>query len=507
MVLARFSLTGIAILLIFLAVVTWNRRKEAPGAGACAFLIALMAVYAFGYSGEVAQTTYAGARFWFDVEHLVLPWAPALWLLTALRHNGRTMRTWILFVIPVIDFLGHYTNPFHTYYSGPLTMVQHGPFWVLDIPRGPLSMLGNAYLLLAFVAGAWIYISGLRNASALFRKQAGILVCSSQLPVLGYFIYLTGLSPWGLDLTPFTLAVSCVLFYYGIFHTGIYELAPLARTLIFNSIRDAVLILDMQNRLLDFNPAAQTLLPVLDKQGLGLDVSNLLEDQPEMKKALQGTEDPRDFKMQTANEFQSFELRTWPLVSGSHQIGRAIIFTDVTAQVRLREELRYLAETDSLTGVANRRRFHQALEIECLRSRRNRAPLSVLMVDLDYFKAVNDRYGHPVGDAVLKSVAQRLLQCVRKTDLLARYGGEEFSILLPETGREGSEVIAERVRLAVSQRAFELNGLSISLSVSVGVTSQNELVEADAEILLNEADLALYRAKTAGRNRVEVAQV
>lgn len=282
-VLVRFLLIGVALLLVFLAVITWNRREDAAGAGSCALLIAGMAIYAFGYSGEVAQTTVEGAKRWLDIEHLALPWAPGLWLLTACRHNGRPVRLWLIFIIPVISFVDHYANFFNSFYTGPFTLVHQGPFWVLNIPRGLVSMLDNAYLLVAFVAGAWIYLSGLRNASSLFRKQALVLVLTSQVPILGYFAYLAGLSPWGLDITPFALGLSSILFYYGFFHCGLYDLAPTARTLIFKSMRDAVLILDMKDRLLDFKPAAQALLPVLSKISLRAEITSLITENSEMK--------------------------------------------------------------------------------------------------------------------------------------------------------------------------------------------------------------------------------
>ena len=507
-VLARFLLTGIALLLAFLAATTWNRRKDAPEAATFAVLVASMAVYTFGYAGEIAQTTVPAAQFWLNVEYLALPWAGGLWVLAACKHNGLKGRTQLLFVIPVITFIGHYTNYRNLFYTAPMTMVQRGPFCVLTVQRGPLSMLDNAYLMVAFLAGSWIYISGLRYASLLFRRQALVLVLGSFLPFLGYFAYLAGLSPWGLDITPVTLGVTCAFLYYGIFHCGIFDLSPLARNLIFNSMRDAVLVLDTKGRLLDFNPAAKELFPILNKRNLGTAVVPMLAGTPAFAEAVSRAEEKAEVTMRDA-EAQSYEIRTWPLFSaspnsGSRQIGRAVIFADVSAQVRLREELRGRAETDPLTGVANRRRFHQALEIECLRSARNRYPLSVLMIDLDFFKDVNDRYGHPAGDAALRIVAQLLLLSLRKTDLLARYGGEEFAVLLPETPGEGARVIAERIRQMVCQKPIVAEGCPMQVSVSIGVASHVDNSEATPEILLKRADLALYRAKALGRNRVEV---
>jgi diguanylate cyclase (GGDEF)-like protein len=362
--------------------------------------------------------------------------------------------------------------------------------------------------MVAFLAGSWFYISGLRNASSLFRRQATVMVLGSFLPFAGYFIYLADLSPWGLDITPITLGVTCVFLYYGIFHCGIFDLAPLARNLIFNSMRDAVLILDTRDRLLDFNPAAKELLPVLNKRNLGTEVVPMLASTPSFAEAMSKLEEQDEVKV-GGEEAQFYEIRTWPLFTSStnsaaRPIGRAVIFADVTDKVRLREELRSRAETDPLTGIANRRRFYQSLEIECLRFTRNHFPLSVLMIDLDFFKEVNDEYGHLVGDAVLRIISQLLLLCLRKTDLLARYGGEEFAVLLPETQVEGAVLIAERIRRTVCEKPIVAEGCHVQISVSVGVASHVRDSEAQPEVLLKKADKALYRAKALGRNRVEV---
>ena len=310
------------------------------------------------------------------------------------------------------------------------------------------------------------------------------------------------------------------------FYCGIFELAPLGRNLIFNSIRDAVLILDVQGRLLDFNPAATLLLPVLNKRALGKESEILLADcSPGLLLALRAPEESGEFELQLGEETLWFELRSWPIFadgepgsgnlnksdragSSAELVGRAVIFADISAQVRLREELRRQSETDPLTGIANRRRFHQALEIECLRFTRGYSPFSVLMLDLDNFKDVNDRYGHPAGDAVLRRVAEILLLSLRKTDLPARYGGEEFAVLLSDTPIDGARVIAERIRAAVSRHPVDIDDHQIAISISVGIANHASDSEGDSQldpqILLKKADLALYRAKAAGRNRVEV---
>ncbi len=164
-----------------------------------------------------------------------------------------------------------------------------------------------------------------------------------------------------------------------------------------------------------------------------------------------------------------------------------------------------LAAQDALTGVANRRCVLAALERDLARCQRLGEPLALVMIDLDHFKQVNDRFGHPAGDAVLCSVADTLVQRVRAQDLVGRYGGEEFLVVLPCTGRDGAWQLAQQLCAAVQAAPCLWQGASIAVTVSVGVWAGPLEPNAHWGPLLQAADAALYRAKAAGRNRVEMA--
>jgi len=171
--------------------------------------------------------------------------------------------------------------------------------------------------------------------------------------------------------------------------------------------------------------------------------------------------------------------------------------------LELESRLSELARSDPLTGVLNRRTFHQLLEMEWSRSIRYRHPLSYVILDVDFFKKINDSYGHLAGDSVLKSLASLLCELCRQPDYVCRYGGEEFCILLPETDVDGAHLWAERCRAAVAATEFSFGGHDISVTASYGVAQRNDDTES-AEELLDSADRALFVAKRSGRNRVSV---
>lgn len=172
------------------------------------------------------------------------------------------------------------------------------------------------------------------------------------------------------------------------------------------------------------------------------------------------------------------------------------------------EQLRRLGFTDSLTGLSNRRELERRMDIEVSRILREHKPLSCLYLDVDYFKRVNDQYGHEAGDQVLQSVSEVMMNVVRLGDVVARYGGEEFVIMLPGAGIRQAQETAERIRMAVGDSVTELEGISIKVTISVGVASfiaEGDMIGDAAEIseqLLNRADRALLHAKNTGRNRV-----
>ena len=164
-------------------------------------------------------------------------------------------------------------------------------------------------------------------------------------------------------------------------------------------------------------------------------------------------------------------------------------------------EKEFMSVLDGLTGLYNRRQFELGLEQEFNRTKRHPADFSLAILDIDFFKKVNDTYGHQYGDYVLKTVSDLMKSSFRKTDLLYRYGGEELVMIMPETNIEGALIPVQRLRKAIEDYAFEYNGVKAKVTASIGLT-MNFVEFKNATELLKSADEALYKAKESGRNRV-----
>ena len=253
-----------------------------------------------------------------------------------------------------------------------------------------------------------------------------------------------------------------------------------------------VLELDADGQVTYLNPAAEKLFPELAAAGQS---HPLLQGSAELFAALrqgkQQEEATREVKVGEA----TYELR----ISYVNEVCLIRIYAlDITQRKRDEEEIHLLATTDSLTGIANRHEFSSILAREVERAKRYDVPMSLAMYDLDFFKRVNDTFGHDVGDYVLRAVTDLVKQNVRATDVVARWGGEEFMVLMPQSNMQGARTAAEKLRLAIASHHFDKVS---ELTASFGVVAFE--AQDDLNSLLKRVDDALYLAKERGRNRVE----
>jgi two-component system cell cycle response regulator len=202
---------------------------------------------------------------------------------------------------------------------------------------------------------------------------------------------------------------------------------------------------------------------------------------------------------------QWFEGRVYPIKDKSGEVHSVIwLAINITDRKNLEEQLREFSEKDHLTGAYNRRYFMQIFDREFAISKRYNNKLSVLLIDIDNFKDINDTYGHDGGDAVLKRFVIFCEEMLRESDLFARYGGEEFIVMLPGTPSLGAAIIAERIRANIEEMSVTYEKQTIKFTISIGITLALD-TDKSSNAVLTRADSALYQAKKKGRNRIEIA--
>lgn len=251
---------------------------------------------------------------------------------------------------------------------------------------------------------------------------------------------------------------------------------------------------------------------VIGKTAYDLFEKDVADDVTAQDQAVMKSGEPIPFELssvETDNELHAFISDRFPIFSADGAlIGIGSLNTDITERKQMEaalraseQEMRLLAATDPLTGARNRRSFFEIGNGELARSHRYKRSLTLLMMDIDHFKAFNDTYGHAAGDLVLKAFADECMRTLREQDVLGRLGGEEFGVVLPEIDMDTAVVIAERLRqnLMDLETVVDDNALKFTVSIGVGKCGSSDKTIDGA---LNEADAALYRAKQSGRNRV-----
>ncbi|WP_340678404.1 diguanylate cyclase [Paraglaciecola sp.] len=215
----------------------------------------------------------------------------------------------------------------------------------------------------------------------------------------------------------------------------------------------------------------------------------------------------RPISSQAEHMYQNITI--FPLASLSGQVEQiCVLVYDVTDEAvsragiqTLNKELEKVSRVDGLTGLFNRRYWEEQFELEFKREKRNDHPSSVVMIDIDHFKKVNDKYGHPAGDDVIRALAELIKKATRETDVCGRYGGEEFAILLPNTPVANVEFLTERIRRLVEKYTVVHEEHEISFTISTGIAGFDRKFNDHVQ-WLDAADHALYKAKTSGRNKV-----
>ena len=464
--------------------------------------------------------------------------------LTGQSHLIRKKTSWILFITALVITLGIIINP-----NGMFTQTVNGIY--IQRTYGPIFWVMVTFMIISVMISLYIIYLGLTsNNSPRIKKQVAhvlkgvfVLTLFSLLDV--FLNVILALNPVIPGMASLGILLSAIFFVIAIHRDKVFDLVTIAHQDIIDTIDHGILVLDDNQHVVEVN---QSLLPYVNFIHIG-DHFNIEMILPREQSASQFDSFLLTYREQPLEraEIEVFypqfnmyaKIHASPILVGDIIVGRIVTFQDMTeihqliheahlqnevlqernlALIRIQNELfqtnrklKQTALTDSLTGCYNRHYLTQQLEQEVAKNMKYQSPFAILLLDIDFFKSVNDDYGHLVGDIVLCKTVEVIKKTLRKDDILARYGGEEFIIYLPNTNQLQATILAERVQstIGMNKVAIDHDAFSVSITISMGLLSINNSMNPHANnptMNLNDlfefADKALYQAKEKGRNRI-----
>jgi diguanylate cyclase (GGDEF)-like protein len=491
--------TGAGLIALLYAALTYRRRFETPLALPLSLVMAGSAEWALADACALAAPT-PGLAVGFNYAMFpgVATVVVGFFWHTTVSAGRRPPRLALMLIHPALLMAVVATDPWHHLFyrqvqPGGLGMVvQHGPaYW---------AHVGYSYAMMA--CGLVLVIRALRRAVRGQRRVYLWFLVGAVAPTVGNLVTVfIDVDLQGLDLAPVLFLVSGVVWWWTERSGVNSEPVPVTYAQVLSALSDAVMVLDPNGRFLDVNPAATKLLAAVNP-ACGAVIGKRWREVAGPHFTAMVADTGQTTIHGPSGDVYDFRVVKIEAADGSCT-STVVVARDITELERLRAELTDQAVRDGLTGVYNRRHLAAVLDAQT-RATADGQPLSIVMIDVDHFKAVNDRYGHAVGDQVLVDLGRQLTGSVRESDMVARYGGEEFVVVLPGIDAPAAAERADQWRRQCADRAIDTPHGTLSATFSAGVAQLTAAGGADD--MLRLADEAMYRAKRAGRNQVLVAE-
>lgn len=494
---------------VMLGTFAYIKRKQFSSSKTFIWITCCSAIYIFGHAIELGSSSLSEIIFWIKFQYLGLPFIAPLGLILVMQYVGlekyiNKQSLFLIFVIPFSTLVLSITNNFHQllYRSVYLRPNENVP--LADMIPGPWYYVHGSCTFSCLFLGICILLWYWKKTKWVYWKQILTLLLGNLLPMIASFLYLLGMSPMGMDPVPVVMCLTSALYIWAILSSKLLALAPIARDRIFESMRDGVIVVDTHHRIVDFNAAAKSMISSLSSSNIGNCLSTILFEPYHY--LVSSTNDRFvEKEIDWTYESKHLRIRLSPILKANRiPAGTTIVINDITEQKLLEEKLTLLAFTDGLTKLYNRIYFMEKSSEKLKSSHQENVPFSLLLFDIDFFKKINDTYGHSVGDKAICHVVDLCNKLLHKEHIFARFGGEEFIVSLPKLSLHEAGNLAERIRKTIVETPLHTEYGRIHITVSFGVAESNDSISLDT--LIHRADQALYSAKENGRNTVHLAK-
>ncbi len=460
----------------------------------------------------------------FGIKMSIIVYIPAFWLMTIMeltdRRSFTNRRNILLIIFPAITSIVILTALNGNWYANGFFLKPAGKYDVLGFNKGFWLWINAGYNYFVNFMSIALLINAAFSKQYARKKQAGIMLFSMLFPVATDILYVGNVNIYNnLDVTSISFCSSLIISIYGIYKYKLLDIVLVARERAFEDMDDVMIVLDDSKNIVDMNRKAVNIFNINICDVIGRPISELITQVKNYDfEELKDTTLKMRFNYGTEEGTSNYHGSISKIKgNGNYTIGYLILLYDTTeltiTQNKLKQannELRELNEKlyeesikDELTKVYNKRHITMLLKKEMEEAKKYSNPFTIAIIDIDYFKQFNDKYGHLIGDKVLEKVAELVsteLECNGKT---GRFGGEEFLILMQNTDLETGYEICERIRSKISKCEFEYECMPIT--ISAGITELRD--DDNMNTLIKRADDCLYSAKGNGRNRIEATKI
>ena len=490
--------------LLVLSIIAFQQRSSTL---VLSFAVTMLcaAIWNFGFAAEIISPALDEKIFWANFQFIGIVFLSPGWLVMTMFATGQSRRAVKnippLVIIPILTILLAWTNPAHHIFRHspsinsigvpfPVLVSDYSPyFYAVHAPYGYLLFLISFYLLFRF----W------KQTPLIYRRQRSNLAISLVIPLLVDVLYVLGITPIpSFNFTSMVFTISGLLLSMNIFKHHFLDILPLAYEAAITEMDVGVIVLDAPGRVSHLNPAAEKVTGVTEDRAIGADAAQIF---PVLSPFWNSTQEHTEIAVPHGKEEHTYQITQSAILQRKNKlVGHVITLNDITERVKLHQQIEILSVTDPLTSALNRRALVLYGEQEIQRAHRYHRNLTLILLDVDDFKRINDTYGHPSGDYVLKTIVQVIRKIIRETDFVFRYGGDEFIVLLLETEVNEALEPANRIHEELERLSVDAEqDIASQIQVSLGITGLS--ANDNLEKMLQRTDQALYQAKAAGKGQ------
>jgi diguanylate cyclase (GGDEF)-like protein len=496
-------LSSLVLLFEVVGLITLRKERNNPKTRIFCVTVTLVALWLFFNVLELLAPNAAWTVNFMKLSFIPLMLFAPTWLYLAGVYTSSEKRWIFWFYLPAVILIGFMlTNDSHYLFWRSYEFTQYGLVTSIKTTYNLFFFGFVFYSYLLFVFGIGYLLSNFINVTKFYRRQTIIALLLVGGSILYSIAYVAGLINLNKDFSPLIYNMIALVLVMAMIRYKIYDIFLVSRQGMFDNIREGIIIFDLGGRIIDFNNTGRENVG-LDSQSYGKTVFDSIPFWHQLDFSLpkhgtsirNGTLISKVVSMKVGDEVNYFDIAIRYVESGF-----VLTMQDVTQLQRLMIQIEEMANFDSLTKLRNRRSFFNAAEVFIASLQRNRQALAIMLIDIDNFKAINDRFGHKTGDQVLVDFAGLLNTNLRAVDVRARYGGDEFIVMLPQTTPEDALIVAAKLQENLIGHLDTTVTNQIHVSLSIGISGRNVFSRRDTlEDVLEEADKAMYAVKNQGK--------